>query len=117
MSRIGVGLALALAGCAGAPGPLAPANVPGGARFLPDARGLGVDGTGLRIDFGRSPAGVIAALDRELGPGRALGLDGCGAGINRQMAWGDLVLTFTNERFAGWRQAGRSAGEVCGALA
>jgi hypothetical protein len=88
-----------------------------GISFTPDQAGLAVTGNALRIDFGRAPAGVIAALDRELGPGRDLGVAGCGADISAQRDWGGLVLTFTSERFVGWRQAGESAGQICEMLA
>jgi hypothetical protein len=82
-------------------------------QFLPDEGGLAVAGAGQRIDFGRSPEGVIAALDRELGRGRLLGFEGCPAGVVRREAWGDLVLTFTDERFVGWKTAAGSAGQTC----
>ncbi|GGD21209.1 hypothetical protein GCM10011358_02090 [Sinisalibacter lacisalsi] len=109
-------LALGLAGCTGGEAVLADKPPRTGVTFSPDQGGLAVDDSPLRVDFGRAPEGVIAALDRELGPGRALTLDGCGAGISRQVAWGDLVLTFSENRFVGWRQAARSAGQICGAL-
>ncbi len=67
----------------------------------------------MRIDFGRSPAGVIRALDRTLGAHRDAGLKGCPKGIAQQLRWGDLVLTFNREQFIGWRQGGKAAGVVC----
>lgn len=85
-----------------------------GVRFVPDAGGLGIANSPQRIDFGRAPAGVIAALDRELGPHRVLSLAPCPADVVRQLAWGGLVLTFTAERFAGWRDDADHAGPVCG---
>ncbi|WP_371170205.1 hypothetical protein [Aliiroseovarius sp. 2305UL8-7] len=81
--------------------------------FRPDNLGLSVDPIGKRIDFGRSPAGAIRAVDRELGPHRALTLLGCSAGITQQLAWDDLVLTFTRERFVGWKTATGSQGRTC----
>lgn len=110
-------LALGLAGCGATPAALTTAPDPTGQSFTPDPRGLAVDGTGLRIDFGRAPGGVIAALDRALGPGEDLGGNGCPAGVTRQIGWGDLVLSFTDERFVGWRRGSQQAGKVCGALA
>lgn len=106
----------ALAGCA-APGGLA--NLPGrtGASFTSDVKGLAVNGSPQRIDFGRAPSGVIAALDRELGKGRALGVAGCPAGIVDQRDWSGMVLTFTAERFVGWRRDASSAGQTCAATA
>jgi len=84
-----------------------------GADFRPDAAGLAVFPMGQRIDFGRSPKGVIPALDRELGVGRTLTLAGCPAGVSMQRQWNDLILTFSSERFVGWRQGAGSAGRVC----
>ncbi|GAA0297477.1 hypothetical protein [Rhodovulum strictum] len=81
--------------------------------FLPDAGGLAVSGSPLRVDFGRAPDGVIAPLTRELGPPRAVPLTACPPGIVRQLAWDDLVLSFTREQFVGWRQAGAAAGQTC----
>ena len=71
------------------------------------------DPGGQRIDFGRAPSGVMAALDREIGPGRAMLVEGCPAGVVAQRAWGDMVLTFTAERFVGWRRGTALAGLVC----
>jgi hypothetical protein len=101
--------ALFLSACAAG----APEAVRQGVAFVPDARGLGVAGHSQRIDFGRSPEGVIAALDRERGAGRVLAVSGCPAGVQRQVAWDDLVLTFTEERFVGWRRGDAAAGQVC----
>ncbi|MCP5039209.1 MAG: hypothetical protein GY945_16570 [Rhodobacteraceae bacterium] len=69
--------------------------------------------SGLRMDFGRAPGGVIAVLDRELGVHEVLGLSGCPAQIEMRLRWNDLVLTFTDERFAGWRETDASRGLVC----
>lgn len=115
MSRPGaVLLCVALVGCA-APGELADGRARAGAGFSPDANGLAVTGSSLRIDFGRAPSGVIDALDRELGKGRALGVEGCPTGIVRQRDWGGLVLTFTAEQFVGWRGPDGAAGQTCAA--
>jgi hypothetical protein len=113
--RIG-GLALLalLAGCAGV-GFERNAVARSSVSFVPDQSGLAVAGSPRRIDFGRAPSGVISVLDRELGTGNALGLAGCPAGIKAQRDWGGLVLTFTDEQFVGWRQAGAQAGLVCSA--
>ncbi len=125
MSRIALVLCLVLAGCGGGGPNLNPfaKEKPRGIQLETDAGGLAIVGPGImgtdgqRIDFGRAPSGVIAALERELGPGRALGLDGCPSGVRQQIAWGDLVLTFTDERFVGWRGAAGGAGQTCGVLA
>jgi hypothetical protein len=104
---------LLLSACA--TGPL-PGTAPRlGVQFNPDSGGLAVAGTGQRVDFGRAPSGVIAVLDRELGPGRDLSLAGCPAGVVTQREWGGLVLSFTGERFVGWRDASGSAGRICAA--
>lgn len=100
---------LTLIACAPATSPKVRADV----QFVPDARGLAVVPAGMRVDFGRAPSGVIAVLNRELGPGRALPISGCPADVARQIAWGDLVLSFTRETFVGWRNASISAGTVC----
>ena len=102
-------IAIVLAGCTAQPAPPRAPSV----EFVPDAGGLGVAPSGLRMDFGRSPRGMIPALDRELGPHRELTLAGCPAGVVRQLAWGGLVLSFSNERFIGWRDGDRAAGSVC----
>ncbi|TCO73407.1 hypothetical protein [Rhodovulum euryhalinum] len=80
----------------------------------PDSGGFAIDGSPLRIDFGRAPGGVIAALTRELGPARTLPLDGCPDGIEQRLAWGDLVVSFTPEQFVGWRKQDAAAGQTCG---
>jgi len=114
LKRVGVLVACAvLTGCAGVTGSQH-STTRQGVSFVPDQAGLGVAGSALRIDFGRAPSGVIAALNREFGPGRELGVASCPAGIMTQREWSGLILTFTDERFAGWRQAGESAGQICG---
>ncbi|RME18165.1 MAG: hypothetical protein D6801_01915 [Alphaproteobacteria bacterium] len=110
MSRLAGALfvgALAIGGCAPAP----PADTQ--VAFRPDAGGLAVLPDWQRIDFGRAPSGVIAALDRVLGPGRDLGRAGCPASVARQISWGGLVLAFSDERFIGWREQGAASGTVC----
>ncbi|WP_292019488.1 hypothetical protein [Maritimibacter sp. UBA3975] len=91
------------------------ANVPArvGAQFVPDERGLAIEGTAQRIDFGRSPKGVVPVLERELGRGQAIPLTGCPDGVAQQVDWDGLILTFTNERFVGWRTASARAGQAC----
>lgn len=84
-----------------------------GARFVPDAQGLAVLPSAQRVDFGRSPKGVIPVLTRELGRPSVLPLAGCPAGITSRMRWGDLELTFTSERFVGWKQGGNQQGRIC----
>ena len=81
--------------------------------LVPDANGLGVAPLGKRMDFGRSPTHMIAALDRELGSHRVLGLTGCPATIRQHLQWGTLVLSFTDEQFVGWRQDGVAQGVTC----
>ncbi len=119
MNRAALGLCLILAGCGGMnPFARETAEQPRGISLQTDAGGLEIIGAGGgRIDFGRSPAGVIPLLERELGPGRALDLTNCPGGVVNQIAWGDLILTFTPEQFVGWRGAAGSAGQTCGVLA
>ncbi len=81
--------------------------------FSPDETGLVVPEAEQRIDFGRSPEGVIAALDREVGPGRELPLAGCPENVARQIDWQGLVLSFSRERFIGWRSGNQQAGQTC----
>ena len=120
MTRAALVFCLALTACGGAPvlDRTAAAAAPRGISLETDSGGLAIAGGGEgRIDFGRSPAGVIPLLERELGPGRELDLVNCPFGITRQIAWGDLVLTFTDEQFVGWRGASGAAGQTCGRLA
>ena len=98
---------LLIAGCTTA------APKPPSVTFLPDAGGLAIAGSAQRIDFGRAPAGVIAALDRELGPHHVMPLADCPGGIARRLAWGGLELSFTDERFVGWREGANAAGITC----
>ncbi|HGG05475.1 MAG TPA: hypothetical protein ENK28_08445 [Aliiroseovarius sp.] len=83
-------------------------------QLIPDAGGLAVAPSGLRIDFGRSPRGVVPVLDKALGAHQVLSLGGCPDGVTQNVAWGDITLTFSRERFVGWRQGSRSQGQVCG---
>ncbi len=120
MTRAPLILCLVLAGCGGGGPELNPfaGNKTQGIALETDAGGLSIAGSGgQRIDFGRAPSGVIAVLERELGPGRAQGLTNCPADVRQQIAWGDLVLTFTDERFVGWRGMDGAAGQTCGILA
>lgn len=84
-----------------------------GVDFAPDAQGLAVLPSNQRVDFGRSPKGVIPAMTRELGRPRVLPLAGCPAGIAQRLSWGDLELSFTAERFVGWRRGADKSGRVC----
>lgn len=87
-----------------------------GVDFAPDANGLAVLPSAQRVDFGRSPKGVIPALTRELGKPKVLGLTGCPPTITRRMQWNDLELTFTQERFVGWTQGAATAGTTCNSI-
>lgn len=94
--------AFAAAGCT--PAVLTPPATPRG-RLRPDREGLAVEGTGLRIDFGRHVDGVIAAVSRVLGrrPDADALLAECGAGPVRAVTWGaGLTLHFANNDFRGW---------------
>jgi hypothetical protein len=121
MTRGALVFCLVLAGCGGPGAGLferKPAEEPRGISLETDAGGLQIVGGGAgRIDFGRSPAGVIPLLERELGPGRELDLVNCPFGVTQQIAWGDLVLTFTDEQFVGWRGQNGAAGQTCGRMA
>ncbi len=81
--------------------------------FTPDASGLSVAALDLRIDFGRAPEGVIAALDQNIGRHQVLNISGCPSGVVQQIRWGDLILTFTDEQFVGWHQNGTVQGTTC----
>ncbi len=107
---LSLGAALVLSACATAPGVRADRI-----ELVPDTGGLAIAGSALRFDFARSPEGMIAALERAVGRPEILGLTGCGPEIRQQIAWADLVLTFTDERFVGWRQGEARAGQTCAA--
>jgi hypothetical protein len=120
MTRAALVACLVLAGCGGGGLNLNPfaRDEPRGIQLETDAAGLAIIGSGgQRIDFGRAPSGVIAALERELGPGRRLALTDCPRAVVQQIAWGDLVLTFTDEQFVGWRGIAGAAGQTCGTMA
>lgn len=111
MKRGFLGAVVLLAGCAVQTGeqPLARQGV----SFVPDGQGLGVDSSALRVDFGRSPKGVVPLMNREAGAGKPLPLAGCPTGIVQQTDWDGLVLTFTRERFVGWKTSTAKAGQTC----
>ena len=113
MTRIGaflIGVVL-VSGCVAPQPEKMPSRI--GVDIRPDNAGLRVDPVGKRIDFGRSPKGVVPVLDRELGRHVALPLTGCAPEIRQQLRWGNLVLTFTKERFVGWRSGGTASGKTC----
>ena len=98
-----------LAACQMAAPPPRPSKI----TLVPDDGGLLVLPQGQRIDFGRSPSGVIPVLDRELGAHQPLLLEGCPSGVIARHQWGALVLAFTRERFVGWQSGDRSSGLTC----
>ncbi|WP_214568164.1 hypothetical protein [Aliiroseovarius lamellibrachiae] len=106
-------LVICLSGCLAAPETSSNAAAKIGVTVHPDAQGLAISPVDQRIDFGRSPKGVLPALDRELGAHRALPLTHCPTSIAAQHQWGKLVLTFTGERFVGWRKDGQRQGMTC----
>lgn len=116
-------LVLLATGCTmSAPPNAAAPSKPSNVHFVPDQGGLLVQPSGMRIDFGRAPSGVISALDRELGKHKVLSLNLCPSVVRDQLQWGDLTLSFSAERFIGWRKApspnvslaDSSSGTVCG---
>lgn len=44
---------------------------------------------------------------------QTLGIIGCPSDIIQQLRWGDLVLTFTDEQFVGWRTNDAMQGRIC----
>ena len=87
---------------------------PGRAHSL-DNDGIAVDGTSLRIDFGRSADGAIMAMSRLVGS--APDRDGTCAAVDvRFVAWrGGPVMYFRDGAFLGWAtEDGRAAGLSCG---
>ena len=82
--------------------------------FAPDAQGLAVLPSNQRVDFGRSPKGVIPTLTRELGRPTAIPLTGCPSDITERLRWEELELSFTSERFVGWKRGSDQRGRVCG---
>ncbi|MGH1369902.1 MAG: hypothetical protein ACRBCL_14925 [Maritimibacter sp.] len=112
MSRLALGLGLVLAGC-GATGAMEKPAPRQGVTFTPDAQGLGIENSAMRVDFGRSPKGVIPVMTREMGEGKTLALTGCPVGVVQQIEWDGLTLSFTSERFVGWKSATARAGQSC----
>ena len=106
----GFPLALALSACAAAP------EKESVAAYSPDAAGIGLPGSALRIDFGRAEAGVVAAVSRLEGRDPA-GVVAC-PGDQRAVTWpGGMTLYFRERAFRGWSRSddGASAGLTCGA--
>lgn len=81
--------------------------------YTPDAAGIAVDGTDLRVDFGRAEAGAIAAVSGLLG--RApLAMRDCPGSSARAVEWDGLTLYFRGGAFLGWsRLDGSAAGIFC----
>jgi hypothetical protein len=105
--RPALAAALLLSACAAAP------VAPPSPEHVPDADGIALVGSPLRIDFGRTEAGVIAAVTRLEGRGPAATApcaDGAAA-----VRWPDgLALHFRDGAFLGWaRPDGTSAGIAC----
>lgn len=80
---------------------------------IPDRDGLAVAPSGMRIDFGRAPEGVISLLDGTYGNHIALGIVNCPNAVLQNLRWGNLILTFTDEQFVGWQQNGITQGRIC----
>ncbi len=107
MRWLALAAVLCLSACAAAPvAPPPPA-------FAPDAQGIALIGSPLRIDFGRSQDGVIAAVTRleARSPSAATACPGGGSAVR----WpSGLALHFRGGAFLGWAQAdGSSAGIGC----
>jgi hypothetical protein len=111
VKRAAAALALGLSACTAAPEPAGPGGplVP-----APDPEGIAVQGSPLRIDFGRAQAGVIAAVARLEGRGPAATVD-CAGGVSALRWDSGLTLHFRGGAFLGWaRPDGTSAGIPCG---
>ena len=108
MRRAAFALALFVAGCGAAP---EPDGSPAGYAF--DVNGIALVGAPLRIDFGRSEAGAVAAFSRLQGRDPS-GSSDCGDGV-RAVRWpGGVSLQFRDGAFLGWsRPDGTSAGVIC----
>jgi hypothetical protein len=105
--RAALGLALAVAACA----PTTEAARPPG--FAPDAAGIAIAGSPLRIDFGRAQAGTIAAVTRLEGRGPAA-TTACPGGTTAVRWASGLTLHFRGGAFLGWaRPDGTAAGIGC----
>ena len=107
MRRLGLASVLLLAACAPGPAPVTqPAHVP-------DAEGIALVGSPLRIDFGRSQAGVVSAVTRLEGRGPA-GTGTCPGGAVAVRWPSGLSLHFRDGAFLGWAGAdGTAAGIGC----
>jgi hypothetical protein len=81
-----------------------------------DARGIDVVGSGQRIDFGRSQAGVIDTMTRLQGD--APTLLPCDNSSRNAARWDDgPLLVFRSGNFVGWSADGAQMGEACAPLA
>jgi len=102
-------MALVLSACAATPQAERPAG------FVPDADGIALVGSPLRIDFGRARAGAISAVTRLEGQGPLATTDCAGGTTSVRWASG-LTLHFRDGAFLGWARAdGTSAGIACAA--
>ncbi|WP_172298553.1 hypothetical protein [Pseudoruegeria sp. HB172150] len=95
-----VAAALLLAACSGTPDPSAPS----GGTIRPDASGLAIEGSPLRIDFGRTRDSTLAAVTRLMGaaPSSQVSNPECGAGPTLIVEYDGLDLLFQQDAFRGW---------------
>lgn len=110
MKRLALALCAvwALASCAG-PGKDRPSY-----DYSPDAGGIAIEASPLRIDFGRAEAGAIAAMSRLLGSD-PIESRPCASGRVRSVTWRNgFTMVFEGGAFLGWATGDvRSAGLTC----
>lgn len=73
-------------------------------RIRPDAGGIAIQNTDLRIDFGRAEAGAVAAVTKVLGsqPQERTVNRACGAGPVAVVRYPQIDLLFQDGAFRGW---------------
>lgn len=80
--------------------------------YTPDQGGIAIDGTDLRIDFGRDEIGVIVAMTDLIGraPDQQFDLNNCGT----LFRWNSQIdMRFADGVFKAWNTRDFIGGEAC----
>ena len=98
---IGLAASLALAACGAT---TTTVTRSGPEKIRPDAGGIAIQNSDLRIDFGRAEAGAVEAVSRVLGAqpqSRSVNTE-CGAGPTTIVKYPQIDLLFLDGAFRGW---------------